>query len=804
MAPGKQDNTTLHQCDECTVSYTSRRHLERHRKIHAKLREREKARRRNHRCSHCRRKYATDERLQKHINDYHFKETNERKACARCILYKMPCKGAPPCKWCKLDGKAAECVIAFHATAEPVPVPPAATSPQQQEQVEEEGPQHDILIQQGALGSISGHASAGWSTPRPNSPTDSILCLPPRPRPNSPTDSILSLPPQPLPPMDIDIKADSPSSRSTTPGEVNIRAGSLSWLDFEVAFLSPQTPLIQRLINDDSHARPPRDAADGIPLDASLVVALDSLGLLFKEPYIPQIMELSELVLVPGIELLRQLVDNYFLKWQKIQPVFHVPTWKFAKCPMVVLGAMACVGAVFDEDDEVVYQAHHISARCVSELNIMATRRAKNSRDIMYLAAVCLHQAYLLGSGDENIHGQVNGVRSFLIDSLKSLKLLGSGMSGRDGPAQERVAPTRSEHAEWTAWVAHELEIRTTWAVFEFDCSYSLLTNSPCAIDLRDLPLRFPCSDELYDAPDAQSWADLRFQSPYCAQGPLVSTVVAATAAKKVLSDHISPWSKRLCTQVLERILRGYVRQTQRDNTIAAAQHHGLDLGSPTTERAESLLWSISLLGKSVYDAAISKPLSTMDLFNFSSTKLIRHYTHLTVYSDVMDLITYIARAAASRQSPNCRTSLRWAQQKLIEQFAQRPYKSRQYVWHAGQMIRIAKIYAMFVPCDNLRIFTAYLTILAFAKYGPRSLRDVEGVETFPIDRWPQEEKDIENWLQFGGPAKMGSCTGIQAGCRTENLIQESFHMLYRLEHWGISERLFSVLLHFNDLDLLD
>ncbi|KKO96866.1 hypothetical protein THAR02_11029 [Trichoderma harzianum] len=730
MAPGKQDKTTLHQCDECTVSYTSRRHLERHRKIHAKLREREKARRRNH-------------RLQIHINDYHFKETDERKACARCVLYKMPCKGAPPCKWCKLDGKAAECVIAFHRTPVPVPAPPAAISPQQQEQVEEEGPQDDTLIQQGALESTSGHASAGWSTPRPNSPTDSILCLPPRPRPNSPTDTILSLPPQPLPPMDIDIKADSLSSTSTAPGEINIRAGSLSWLDFEVAYLSPQTPLIQRLISYNSHARPPRDASDGIPLDASLVVALDSLGLLFKEPYIPQIMELSELVLVPGIELLRQLVDNYFLKWQKIQPVFHAPTWKFAKCPMVVLGAMACVGAVFDEDDEVVYQAHHISARCVSELNIMATRRAPNSRDIMYLAAVCLHQAYLLGSGDENIHGQVNGVRSFLIDSLKSLKLLGSGMGGRDRPAQERVAPTRSEHAEWTAWVARELEIRTTWAVFEFDCSYSLLTNSPCAIDLRDLPLRFPCSDELYDAPDAQSWANLRFQSPYCAQGPLVSTVVAATAAKTVLSDHISPWSKRLCTQVLERILRG-------------------------------------------------------------STKLIRHYTHLTVYSDVMDLITYIARAAASRQSPNCRTSLRWAQQKLIEQFAQRPYKSRQYVWHAGQMIRIAKIYAMFVPCDNLRIFTAYLTILAFAKYGPRSLRDVEGVEPFPIDRWPQDEKDIENWLQFGGPAKMGSCTGIQVGCRTENLIQESFHMLYRLEHWGISERLFSVLLHFNDLGVLD
>ncbi|KAL7916212.1 hypothetical protein GGI35DRAFT_25764 [Trichoderma velutinum] len=777
MAPGRQTSTAMHPCDECTVAYSSRRHLERHRKIHAKLREREKARRRNHRCVHCRRKYATDERLQKHINEYHFKDTNERYACARCLLFKLPCKGAPPCKWCKLDGKVAECVIVVPPTA--VPEQPATTSLQQQDREKEKESPDDISIQHEVLGSTSGHVSAGWSTPRPNSPTDSILSLPPRP----------------LPPMDIDIRADSLTFRSTAPGEVNIRAGSLSWLDFEVAYLSPQTPLIQRLINNDSHEHLPRNSADGIPLDASLVVALDSLGLLFKVPNIPQIMELSELVLVPGIELLRQLVDNYFFKWQKVQPVLHVPTWKFAKCPMVVLGAMACVGAVFDEDDEIVSQAHHISARCVSELNIMAIRHAKNSRDIMYLAAVCLHQSYLLGSGDENIHGQVKGVRSFLIDSLKSLKLLGTVTSGQDGSTQGRMPTTRSGRAEWKAWVTRELEIRTTWAVFEFDCGFSLLTNTPCAIDLKDLPPRFPCSDELYDAPDAQSWAELRFQSPYRDQGPLVSTVVVATVARKVLSDHISPWSKRLCTQVLERIFRGYMRQ---------AEHRGLGLRPVTTEKAESLLWSISSLGTSIQDAAISKPLSTMDLFNFSSTELIRHYTHLTVYSNVMDLITYIARAAASRKSPNCRTSLRWAQQRLIEQFALHPYKSRQYVWHAGQMIRIAKVYAMFVPCDNLRIFTAYLTVLAFAKYGPRSLRDVEGVEPFPVDRWPQDEKNVESWLQSGGPAQIGSLTRIQAGCQTEKLMQESFHMLYRLEHWGISERLFNILLHFNNLDVLD
>lgn len=169
-----------------------------------------------------------------------------------------------------------------------------------------------------------------------------------------------------------------------------------------------------------------------------------------------------------------------------------------------------------------------------------------------------------------------------------------------------------------------------------------------------------------------------------------------------------------------------------------------------------------------------------------------------------MDLITYIARAAASPLSPNSRTSLRWAQQRLIEQFAVDPYKSRQYIWHAGQMVRVANIYAVFAPCDNLRIFTAYLAILAFAKYGPPSLRDVDAVDPFPADAWSYSGEGVEAWLQAGGPARIGSCARIQAGCSTDQVMQDAYNLLYRLENWGISERFFNILIHFNDLDILD
>ncbi|KAL7947727.1 hypothetical protein V8C42DRAFT_363290 [Trichoderma barbatum] len=809
MAPSRRRNTARYACDQCSVVYNKSRHLERHRKIHEKLRLRAIAGQIRYNCSHCPGVFATDDILQRHINAYHFKQTDERHACRRCLRYKLPCTGTSPCKWCKIDGEAAECVIVIPQTTAapifglPIAVPAyyeyAATSPQQQMHIKREWSPDGMSIKQEEPDHAR-HASAGWSTPRPNSPTDSILSLPPRRLPPMDVDSSAGSPGSRITaPRDVDNIADSHAPRIAAPGEVDIRAGSLSWVDFEVTYLRDQAAH-----SGEPYAYYSLEPADTGPLDGSLVMALDSLGLLFKAPYIPQLLELSELTLVPGIELLRQLVDNYFLKWQKVQPIAHVATWKFAKTPMVLLGAMACIGALFDQDSEIIHQAHLISSRCVSELNIMAVRYPENGPNIAYLAAVCLHQTYLLGSGDENIHTHVNGVRKFLINSLHSLGLLGADISGQDRSAQVPEVPTRSEQSEWTEWVARELEIRTTWAVFEYDCSYSLLTNRPCAIDLRDLPPRLPCCDDLYEAPDAHSWAELRRQSPLRTQGPLVSTVVAASAAGQALSDDVSPWSKRLCTQILERIFRGFMRQSQRDSTILAARQHELDLDSITKERTESLLWSITFLGMSISDAAVAKPLSTMDLINFSSTKLIRHYTHLTLHCDFMDLITYIARVASSPKLPNSRTTLRWAQQKLIEQFAMDPYKSRQYVWHAAQMVRVAKIYAIFAPCDNLRIFTAYITILAFAKYGPHSLRDVDSVEPFPIEQCPHCDNDVEDWLQNGGPVRIGACARIQAGCPTEQIIRESFQMLYRLENWGISERFFNILVHFNDLNVLD
>ncbi|KAL6882527.1 hypothetical protein HDV57DRAFT_521566 [Trichoderma longibrachiatum] len=755
-------------CDQCPVAYGDRMHLERHRQIHAEQAElrqqtelatagRGSAERANSQranveraslgrirnvCRFCQGRFTTSEVLRRHMDAYHSVDGDPRSSCQRCLRYKLRCDGSSP----------------YTHTA---------SSPQQQVRTQRASSARpaspDRVSTQRGQPSAPANPSADEHTTGAASPTDSTLSLGPE-----------------LP----------------APGEVDIRAGSLGWLDFKVSCITSRSSL-------QAGGTGAQERLGGCSsTHASLVLALDSLDLLFRAPCIPLIAGLSgaQVKLLSGIELLRQLVNNFFLKWQKVQPIFHVATWKFVKSPIVLLGAMACIGALLDEDEETARQAHIISSRCVAVLNVMAVIPPEKGPDIRFLAAVCLHQTYLLGSGDDNVYHHVDRIRAFLVGSLRSLGMLGD--ESETDPALETV--TQPLQAEWTAWITYEQAIRTTWAVFEYDCGVSLFSNRPCIIELADLPSRFPCADELYEAPDAQSWAELRSRLPNRANGPLVSAIVAASVGRTPLSRDVSPWTRRLCTQLFERILRGFRRGAQRESTVAGCRHVGLDVASVCMENTATVIWAISFLARSIPGDETTAPLSTSDLVNFCSTKMIRHYAQLCLSTDVMDTMTYIARAAASPSSPNSRTSLRWAQQKLIDHFAVDPPKSRQYIWHAGQIIRIAKIHAVFAPCDSLRIFSAYLAVIAFAKYGPSSLRDVEGVEPFQADAWPVNDVEVERWLQIGGPARIGSCHRIQVGCSTDQILQDSFQLLNSFENWGVVERFFKILGHFNELDMLD
>jgi hypothetical protein len=110
-------------------------------------------------------------------------------------------------------------------------------------------------------------------------------------------------------------------------------------------------------------------------------------------------------------------------------------------------------------------------------------------------------------------------------------------------------------HNEWIAWASRERDIRTAWASFEYDCSLCTLTSRRGAVDLNELPQRLPCADSLWEAPSGPAWAALRSRFGPKAMGVAFSSVIAAALAGKPLPEYTSFWAKRLCSQIIGRLL---------------------------------------------------------------------------------------------------------------------------------------------------------------------------------------------------------------------------------------------------------
>ncbi|EEA21095.1 hypothetical protein PMAA_049000 [Talaromyces marneffei ATCC 18224] len=107
-------------------------------------------------------------------------------------------------------------------------------------------------------------------------------------------------------------------------------------------------------------------------------------------------------------------------------------------------------------------------------------------------------------------------------------------------------------HAEWIQWIDREREKRVTWASFEYDCSRAALTGRRGAVDLGEFPLRFPCAEALWEAPSAQAWRSLSLHSY---SGISVATALERVMAGRLLPNGLSSWGKRLCSQIIGRLL---------------------------------------------------------------------------------------------------------------------------------------------------------------------------------------------------------------------------------------------------------
>lgn len=164
-------------------------------------------------------------------------------------------------------------------------------------------------------------------------------------------------------------------------------------------------------------------------------------------------------------------------------------------------------------------------------------------------------------------------------------------------------------HNEWITWASRERKVRTAWASFEYDCSLCTLTSRRGAVDLSELPQCLPCAETLWEAPSGNAWAALRLRLGSNAMGATFSSVIVAALAGKPIPEHVSSWGKRLCTQVIGRLLWD-LKQLE---IISMRDCFGLPSLSAAQQKPKaSLLLALdNLLG------SMDKPISTIDLISY-------------------------------------------------------------------------------------------------------------------------------------------------------------------------------------------
>ncbi|PCG93395.1 Transcription factor [Penicillium occitanis (nom. inval.)] len=545
---------------------------------------------------------------------------------------------------------------------------------------------------------------------------------------------------------------------------------------------------------------------------------LEELVQLLSAPYIPKPDSSSYgATRLSAFYLLKEAIDQFFADFHPILPILHVPTWNLFKCPTVLLASMACIGAMLRDDQESVEESKAFSEictrmifwlvgsflqylqsfKCAATDSPKACSDSNSYSDLSYLSASCLHQIYFLGSGNHQLYQDADRSRGSLVGGLRGMGLLTSRLSieAEKADLQPSISTNIDDvQAEWIQWIDREREKRVTWASFEYDCSLATLTGRRGAVDLGELPYRFPCGEALWEAPSAQAWRTLSLHS---CSSISVTAVLERVMAGRSIPNELSSWGKRLCSQIIGRLLW--------DMKQLEVPYLSKALRLPSLLSVQQQAKLALLEGFENLSRSIGNPVSSKELIDHNISRLIVHYCNLYSSDDVMELVVYIVRNIAAAQQDQTNIQLiQAAKHRLAAKFTSDPSRTRKLVWHAAQILAIADQYLVSAPCEILRVFMGSIFLMAFAKYNNNNdsyysgheKDDLPYVKLDDIENTAKgcQSPHISDWILHGGPAYITGIDAIYCESFARHVSNRTQGLLQRIQYWGLSRKFVRIL----------
>jgi len=365
---------------------------------------------------------------------------------------------------------------------------------------------------------------------------------------------------------------------------------------------------------------------------------------------------------------------------------------------------------------------------------------------------MCLQNLYAMGSGSTSLYDAADVSRSVIIGNARRIGLFSGTINstptssspsstpgspalrssnGRFTPntehnqaqaehshAQDRLNASSLE-ARWREWREKEGMKRLAWGIFEYDSSFSTLSNRRGAITISDIAIGIPCSELLWEAPTATAWEAL------LAHEPDVRKLLFYRTLKGILSGEfdaniLTSWGKRLCAQAMGRIMWDF---KELEESVLSVSPIGSAYFKPQKEILLQCMMrvcesSTPRAGEAEGDryhwmlVSLLFPRIRTDHM-YSLSRLIAHYTHLHAAFPTISTMLNLARKPPP---PGAETSdPRIKQLKKI--FASDPTCARTLAWHAAQIIALSRWKPVFSPVEGMRLFLAGVVLWGFAQY---------------------------------------------------------------------------------------
>jgi hypothetical protein len=248
------------------------------------------------------------------------------------------------------------------------------------------------------------------------------------------------------------------------------------------------------------------------------------------------------------------------------------------------------------------------SSHFLTDITLKGGSDSTNHRDPAYVTACCLHQIYSLGSGNRHLYENADGSRGILVTSLRGMGMLRPRLRMENGDIAESSRHGYRSSTEWFKWRNEEMEKRITWSSFEYDCSLCTLTSRRGIVDLHELPSRLPCAEALWEAPSAQAWSALASCATSSLMGAFLPQMLRDIFAQKPIRPDVPAWGKRLCAQVIGRLLWD-LKQLEMASMSSF-------LGLPSLTSAHKPTKAVLLKCLSNLCESISRPSCTADLIH--------------------------------------------------------------------------------------------------------------------------------------------------------------------------------------------